>query len=460
MRKLLPEKDKEIGRDVCVEQSADSDVSWPTPYTQASGGLNCAPISAKAQYPVQVVKPDNLSSRKVRIALYSHDTMGLGHKRRNMLIAQTLASSSVQTDILMISGMREASQFPSPPGVDCLTLPALYKRADGQYQSRRLDISLGDIITLRAKVIQSTVEAFQPDVLIVDNVPRGAVRELDPTLEYLRTQGRTRCILGLRDVLDEPVAARRDWERAGNEEAIRHYYDAVWVYGDPTIYNLAEQYNFAQDVVAKFRYTGYLDQRLRLKFSNAQSAEVLKNLELPPGELVLCLVGGGQDGAFLAEAFAQAELPPNTNGVILTGPFMPAEVRQNLYNIAAKQPRLRVLEFVAEPTLLLNQADRIICMGGYNTTCEVLSFEKRALIVPRVQPRREQLVRAERLASLGLLDVLHPDRVNPHTLTQWLAQEGAAPQIRDRVNLNGLTRLPQLLEDVLATTPYSLQNAS
>lgn len=420
----------------------------------------------------------DMSPRKLRIALYSHDTMGLGHKRRNMLIAQTLACSPLQTDILMITGIREASNFPTPPGVDCLTLPALYKGADGRYQSRRLNISLGEIITLRAKVIQSTVEAFAPDVLIVDNVPRGAVRELDPTLEYLRSQGHTRCILGLRDVLDEPAAVRRDWERAGNEDAIRSYYDAVWVYGDPRIYDLAREYNFAHDIIAKIHYTGYLDQRLRLKFTDAESAEVLTKLELPPNELVLCLVGGGQDGADLAEAFAQAELPPNTNGVILTGPFMPAEVRQNLHNLAAQQPRLKVLEFVAEPTLLLNQADRVIAMGGYNTTCEVLSFEKRALIVPRVQPRREQFVRAERLAALGLLDLLHPHEINPRTLTQWLAKDGAAPQIRDseallrspkaklpkasadRVDLNGLARLPQLLEEVLATTAYSMQNAS
>ena len=175
---------------------------------------------------------------------------------------------------------------------------------------------------------------------------------------------------------------------------------------------------------------------------------------------MLCLVGGGQDGAHLAEAFAQAELPPNTNGVILTGPFMPAEVRQNLHNVAAKQPRLKVLEFIAEPTLLLNQAERVIAMGGYNTTCEVLSFEKRALIIPRVQPRREQLVRAERLGDLGLIDLLHPDRVNPRTLTEWLAQDGVAPRIRDSVDLNGLARLPQLLEEALTTTHYSLQNAS
>src|SRR3712207_9415316 len=65
-----------------------------------------------------------------------------------------------------------------------------------------------------------------------------------------------------------------------------------------------------------------------------------------------------------------------------------------------------VLEFVPEPALLLARADFVVAMGGYNTVCEALSFEKRALIVPRVTPRREQMVRAERLRDRGLIDVL------------------------------------------------------
>src|SRR5262245_48905567 len=36
--------------------------------------------------------------QRCRIALYSHDTMGLGHMRRNLLIAQTLACSSLPAD--------------------------------------------------------------------------------------------------------------------------------------------------------------------------------------------------------------------------------------------------------------------------------------------------------------------------------------------------------------------------
>ncbi|MEH1863485.1 MAG: glycosyltransferase family protein [Nostoc sp.] len=388
-------------------------------------------------------------TRKWRIALYSHDTMGLGHKRRNLLIAQTLGCSPLKTDVLMISGIQDASNVPTPPGVDCLTLPALHKSIDGQYHARRLDLSLQEIITLRSQVILTTIKTFKPDIFIVDNVPRGAVRELDPTLNYLRIQGKTHCILGLRDILDEPASVRRDWKRAANEEAIQTYYDQVWVYGDRNIYDLAKEYHFQPKTVAKFRYTGYLDQRSRLKHLDLDSVQAFKSLNLPSERLVLCLVGGGQDGAQLAETFAHAELPLEMNGIILTGPFMPRKVRQQLQNYAAQRDNLRVLEYLAEPTLLLNQAERVVAMGGYNTTCELLSFAKRSLILPRIKPRQEQSIRAKRLQALGLIDVLHTHQLTPAALTNWLKLEVEPSQVRNFVDLKGLTRIPQFVNEIL-----------
>lgn len=407
------------------------------------------------------------NTRKCRIALYSHDTMGLGHKRRNLLIAQTLGSSPLKPDVLMISGIPDVSNVPTPPGVDCLTLPALHKNIDGQYQARRLDLSLQEIITLRSQVILTTIKTFQPDIFIVDNVPRGAVRELDPTLEYLHSQGKTHCILGLRDILDEPATVVRDWKRAGNEEAIHTYYDQVWVYGDRNIYDLAQEYTLQSKTVAKFRYTGYLDQRYRLKHLNLDTVQAFKSLNLPSEGLVLCLVGGGQDGAMLAETFAHAELPPDMSGIILTGPFMPREIRQKLQNYAAQRHNLRVLEYLAEPTLLLNQAERVIAMGGYNTTCELLSFGKRSLILPRIKPRREQLIRAEKLNSLGLIDYIHPDQLTSQALTDWLKleakppkQEGKIPKVRKHIDLKGLTRIPQFVDEILTSAHQAPPQAS
>jgi predicted glycosyltransferase len=391
---------------------------------------------------------------RYRVALYSHDTMGLGHMRRNLLLAQALQRSELKAIVLMIAGAREASLLTATAGVDCVALPSLRKDGGGQYHPRHLAVSLDELLALRARTAGAALEAFAPDVLIVDNVPRGALRELDPVLESLRARGRTRLVLGLRDVLDEPATLQGEWARAQNQDAVRSYYDAVWVYGDPAVYDPVHEYGFAPDVAAKVRYTGYLDQRARLAFARRRGKDPLAALGWSRDRLVLCLVGGGQDGADLAEAFVEADLPAGTNGLLVTGPCMPAAVRGRLVRHVASNPNRRVVSFVHEPTRLVRRADRVVAMGGYNTVYEVLSFEKPALIVPRVKPRREQLIRAERLQALGLVDVLHPTDLSPRALTAWLASECPPGRpARQRIDFNGLARVPLLLEELLGLRP-------
>jgi predicted glycosyltransferase len=128
---------------------------------------------------------------------------------------------------------------------------------------------------------------------------------------------------------------------------------------------------------------------------------------------------------------------------------MPEALRARLRGIAARKPRLRVLDFVQEPLWLLARADRIVAMGGYNSVCEILTLRKPALIVPRVKPRREQAIRAERLRALGFVDVLGADAVTPARIGEWLA--GDAPQVRPHaVDLDGLARVPRRLARLLA----------
>ncbi len=195
---------------------------------------------------------------------------------------------------------------------------------------------------------------------------------------------------------------------------------------------------------------GYLDQRQRLAFATDADKAVLRELGFSPGRLVIGAVGGGQDGVRLADAFTQAVLPPGTNALLLTGPFMPSRIRQRILRRAERNPRLRVLEFVREPAVLLEHADRVVTMGGYSTTCEILSFGKHALIVPRVRPRREQFIRAERLTNLGLVQSIHPDNVTPERISAWLARDlGAPPVATTHLDFGGLRRVPELLQELL-----------
>ena len=385
-----------------------------------------------------------MKGRKCRVAMYSPGMVGFGHIRRNASIAQALCRSPLQPVIVMIAEARQVGALPLPQGVDCVTLPALRKEADGWIKARYLDVSNEELITLRSKVISRAIKVFEPDVLIVDHLPLGAAGELRRTLERVRKRGNTRCVLGLRDVLQDRETVHRRWCEPANLDAIRDLYDAIWIYGDPAVFDPLREYDLLDQVADKVSYTGYLDQRPRLEFAAVEAAATLENLS--PGRLVVCAVGGGQDGARLAESFVQAQMPPDTTGVVVSGLYMPAKTRQRLRRYTRMRPDLKLLEFVPEPAPLIHRAERVIAMGGYNTICEVLSFEKHALIVPRVSPKPEQLIRAERLRDLGLIDMLHPEELSPQALTTWLARDlGPPPRSRRRVDFGGLTRIPHLL---------------
>jgi predicted glycosyltransferase len=377
--------------------------------------------------------------------------MGLGHMRRNLLIAETLAGASLEATVLLVCGAVQACALFLRPGIDCVTLPALRKQRNGVYDSRQLDLALTEVVALRARTIRAAVNAFQPDLLVADNVPRGALGELEPTLHDLAVRS-VPCVLGLRDVLDDPSAVVREWRRARNERAIRDYYDAVWVYGDRMLYDVAAECGFAPVIQRKLSYLGYLDQSERLRDGTAAALED----PLPEGPFALCTVGGGQDGERLAEAFALARAPSGVRRVIVTGPDMEALGRERLHALARGDSALTVVEFVREPARLVARAGCLVSMGGYNTVCEALSFHKRALIVPRVVPRREQLIRAERLRDRGLVDLLHPEALAPRSISSWIADNVGRPG-RNGVDLGGLDRVRRLAGELLARKSEGLR---
>ncbi len=382
--------------------------------------------------------------------------------RRNLLIAHTLASSKFRPVILAIVGKSEARRFPMPPRADRIVLPALRKTSEGAYEPLSLGVPLRDLVAIRSASIAAALEAFQPDLVVVDNVPRGAVRELDDTLARLSSNGRTRFVLGLRDILDDPAAVEREWKAADTFNALRRHYDSVWIYGDGKLFDTIAEYAIPDDLRSRMVHTGYFDQRVRLQFTPANEYGLYDSLGLPDGSLALCLLGGGQDGGALAQAFGAAEFPPGCNAVIVTGPYLPQRIVRPLKRRQERDPRFRTLEFIPEPALLISRADRIVAMGGYNTVWEILSFAKPSLIVPRVRPRVEQYIRAQKLHSLGLLEILHPEQLSAQAISRWLSKTDVPQSVptHERVKTNGLETIPELALDLLNRQPLSLRKVS
>jgi predicted glycosyltransferase len=139
------------------------------------------------------------------------------------------------------------------------------------------------------------------------------------------------------------------------------------------------------------------------------------SMNRPSGDYVLVTGGGGGDGAQMMfqvlRAYSEGgETLPRA--LFVLGPLMSNEERSELFRMAAKTDRVDVIEFDNNMEELIEGASAVVGMGGYNTFCEVLSFNKPGMIVPRTHPREEQLIRAVRAAELGLIDFMLPEEAD------------------------------------------------
>ena len=220
--------------------------------------------------------------------------------------------------------------------------------------------------------------------------------------------------------MDDPTVLAEEWRRKRVIPALKRYYDQIWVYGLSQVYDPIEAYRFPADVAAKTIFTGYLPRE-----TNADAtlpAEVQARVQ--QGPFLLVTPGGGGDGAQLVDATLSAYERFNGRlpwpALIVYGPFLPAKDRAAFERRAARLPRVTTLDFHEHLENLVEKAAAVVCLGGYNTFCEVLSLKKRSLVVPRVTPRAEQLLRAQAAAGLGLVQTLDPSRLTPETLADAL----------------------------------------
>nr|WP_299506676.1 glycosyltransferase family protein [uncultured Rhizobium sp.] len=337
-----------------------------------------------------------------RILMYSHDTFGLGHLRRCRTIAHALVEEYRGLNVLIISGATIAGAFDYRARVDFVKIPSVIKLRNGEYTSLERHIDLEDTLNMRRSIIRHTAETFKPDIFIIDKEPMGLGGEVEETLAYLKGRG-TRLILGLREVMDAPHLLEAEWKRKDVMQKIERFYDDIWVYGPPDFYDPLIGLDVPAPVRDKMNFVGFLQR---------SAPHQDRSLHQPDGDYILVTTGGGGDGADLVEDVIQAYQQDPTlthKALIVLGPYMPAEQRTMFAKKGAAIPYIEVIEFDTRMEELIASSKAVVAMGGYNTYCEILSFDKPALIIPRVMPREEQLIRATRAAELGLIDMLRPE---------------------------------------------------
>jgi predicted glycosyltransferase len=393
------------------------------------------------------------SSRSKRVLLYSHDSYGLGHVSRCRTIANALVEADSSISVLIISGSAVIGSYEFRSGIDFVRIPGVVKQIDtGEYDSANLRVGVEHTLEMRTRIIRDTADIYRPDLFIVDKEPLGLRGEVEPTLRMLKERG-TPIVMGLRDVMDDHEQLAIEWERKNIVPALRDLYDEIWIYGLPQINKPLQGIVVPPSVRHKLVYTGYLRRELPLHTDAPHEGDEID------GPFILVTPGGGGDGVDLVDWVLSAyETDPHIpyGAVIVFGPFMSAAARESFKERAAKFPNIRTLTFTNNLGALMKQAAGVVAMGGYNTFCEILSFDKKALIVPRTRPRQEQLIRTRAARNLGLMEMLDADNGRlPQfmaTALRQLPQQRAPSDVVVPGLLDGLPNVIKLVARTFART--------
>ncbi|MDX4072264.1 MULTISPECIES: glycosyltransferase [Brucella] len=378
------------------------------------------------------------STTSPRVLFYVQHLLGIGHLARASRIARALTQDGF--DVTVVTGGMPVSGFPGPE-VNHVALPAI---ASGDAGFSGLADAFGNPVTEEFKAerrdkLLATFRDVRPDIVIIEAFPFGRrqVRfELIPLLDEIsRMTQRPLVLTSLRDILQERAKPGR------NEESIalvQRYFDHVLVHGDPQFARLEDSFPLHADIADKVIYTG-------LVAAPAPSP--------PSGTFdIVVSAGGGAVGALLIRAALEASkrLSPDLSWCIVTGPNLQ---QSDFDEITAEAPNnARIFRFLQNFPSLLLDARLSVSQAGYNTVCDILRADCKALLIPfTAGGETEQTARARHLQKLGLASVLTEDELSVDSMTDAIAKALAAPRLpAHNLDLDGAHRTAEILHGLLA----------
>lgn len=383
-----------------------------------------------------------------RVLFYSHDGTGLGHLRITLAVASAYSHLRPHDSLLLLTGSLQAGAFTLPTNLDYVKLPAMPKR--DLYASLPptpgFTGSHNSTIRLRSAIALTTVQNFNPHLVVVDHAPGGLFREFAPSLDWLLARSpRARLALLMRDITFGPEQTKSIWQGEQVYPYLNEGYDRILVYGDQRIFDPIAAYGLSDAAARRIQFCGYLAPQRPLR----DPAE-LRTTASPDGmPLVVVSVGGGADGSAIIKAYLQGLVRPGAPAVtsyIVLGPLFPDEDRGEIHELADRCTNLRLTLFDPDFSAAVAAADVVVSMGGYNSVTEAIFFGKRPVVVPRLPGPEEQVLRAEGFARLGLARVVDPAALTPESLWEAITAElQASPPTIGAVPFIGLEQISAAL---------------
>ncbi|MEO1471971.1 MAG: glycosyltransferase, partial [Pseudomonadota bacterium] len=277
--------------------------------------------------------------------------------------------------------------------------------------------------------------------------------ELEPWMRHIRASAPgTLIVSSLRDLIGKTVLAEQTDLIA---RLANRYFDAALVHADPAFLRFEECFPEAGRIRCPVLHTGFV----------AQPAETQPVASERP--FILVSIGGGRIGGEVLETAVEAarlladELPHEFR--LFTGPFLTDAAFAALEARAAGLPNVRIARFTSRLMGQMQAAALSISLAGYNTTMNVLRAGTPAILVPigHYDFDCEQLMRAEKLAALGAVDMLRTEALGPAVLAERIRAGLMRGRSASPFNLDGARTATETLAGLLAgrAAPRALQEA-
>ena len=373
-----------------------------------------------------------------KILFYCQSSLGIGHTIRSLRIAEGLSESF---EVHYLNGGESISGLEIPLGIKCTDLPPIVSDPDfGTVHTVDSDLDVESTIDVRRELILRTFRHFSPDIVLVELYPFGRGRfhsELEPLLECAKDHG-SKIVCSVRDIL-----TKREDQEAFERKVVKRmnrFFDLLLIHSDPDFQRLDDTFTRLDDIIATKTYTGFVVPQV--------TSEPRRN-----GPTIIASIGGGRFGHELAEAVARTapllkdRIPHQIE--LFTGPFCPEDVVGRLRQLADGHSNIQVETFCPDLHQKLVSADLSISMGGYNTIMNVIATSVPAMIMGCTNNGgMDQVARAEKLARLGVVDVITPEDLVPEAFAEKIINSLCREPAAVSLDINGVTATMRALSDL------------
>ena len=383
---------------------------------------------------------------KQHLLLYSSDNGGLGFTSRAVWIASHIAENLEKTSMLLLNDLPIINRFKFPQNVDYVHLPGILQKGDEGYETRRLNIDLKNTLTLRRKITKSAIKTFKPGLILIECDPAVLPYEMKNTFGFVKSRfPQTKVVWGMPDIIGEPDKVIPEWKKKNIFSILDALCDEIWVHGAKNIFDFAKKYEFPKSLAEKTFHTGYIQAPYVTRHRIHKDKTKLR-LKKP---FVLVTTGSGSNGFFLIDNYlrylehAGDEVP--FRSVIVTGPMMKSQEKHILLERAEKLLNVIFHRYTKNLLQYLKYAQLVVCNGGFNLLCEILSYRKKAIFVPDISKANEHLYRSQIFNELGLVELALPNTLSPDVIG-----EKVLSSFMDKSNAESLNSI-NLAQDGLKT---------